>query len=167
MSKFSQTSIIYCSHPQIRAFIVFQYEHFCIFLNTLLYFLDYLYTLNTHKLKFELCSCLTFLVLVARLTDINLENMSSQKIQPECLVSPPRSGGALKGWKCIKKSPKITKDSRNSTWYTVSLVKWVIDVIQRAYPGWVCGQSELYDLQQWLRKLTYIDKYESISIRIK
>ena len=43
----------------------------------------------------------------------------------------------------------------------------VIGVIQRAYPGWVCGQSGLHDLQQWLRELTHIDKSESISIRIK
>ena len=48
-----------------------------------------------------------------------------------------------------------------------TLLKWIIDVIQRAYPGWVWGQSELYDLQQWLRKLTHVEKYESITIRIK
>ena len=57
--------------------------------------------------------------------------------------------------------------TRNSVWHTVSLLKWIIDVIQRAYSGWVCGQSGLYNLQQWLRKFTYISKSESISIRFK
>ena len=56
---------------------------------------------------------------------------------------------------------------RNSVWQTVSLLKWVIDVIHRAYLGLVYGQSWLYDLQQWLTKLTDIDKSESISFRIK
>ena len=49
------------------------------------------------------------------------------------------------------------KRLKNPLWLTVSLLQWVIGVIQRAYvTGWVCGQSGLNDLQQWLRKLTHI-----------
>ena len=47
-----------------------------------------------------------------------------------------------------------------SRWHIVSLLNWVIGVMERAYPGWDCVQSRLYDLQQWLRKLTYIDNVE-------